>query len=264
MVASQSQDGRSMSFALDPALSRVASFIGADGTATVNHYTGNSDSPAWAQTAAGWTRNLAGVDGGLAATVDQGGNVTVQLANLHGDIVATVGDDPAAVGPDTYSESTEYGQPRDPVSAPDTYGWLGGKQRSTNSLAGLALMGVRLYNPATGRFLSVDPIPGGNPNAYTYPVDPINGYDLDGQWGWHMPKIIKKALHKVQGAAKLLTDSTLGKLGATACSYAWGVVGTACGTVYATAYAVQGRWKDAAVSAVQIGVSEGVSKGSQN
>jgi hypothetical protein len=45
-------------------------------------------------------------------------------------------------------------------------------------------MGVRLYNPATGRFLTVDPVVGGNPNAYTYPVDPVNMYDLDGRWGF--------------------------------------------------------------------------------
>jgi hypothetical protein len=42
-------------------------------------------------------------------------------------------------------------------------------------------MGVRLYNPATGRFLSVDPIPGGNANAYIYTTNPINGYDLSGK-----------------------------------------------------------------------------------
>jgi hypothetical protein len=41
-------------------------------------------------------------------------------------------------------------------------------------------MGVRLYAPLLGRFLQTDPIYGGNPNTYTYPVDPINGYDLDG------------------------------------------------------------------------------------
>jgi hypothetical protein len=43
-------------------------------------------------------------------------------------------------------------------------------------------MGVRLYNPTTGRFLTTDPIPGGNENAYNYPNDPINLFDLDGKW----------------------------------------------------------------------------------
>ncbi|HEU5008957.1 MAG TPA: RHS repeat-associated core domain-containing protein, partial [Jatrophihabitantaceae bacterium] len=98
-----------------------------------------------------------------------------------GDIVATAADDPAATGIASYSETTEYGTPRDSASASDSYGWLGSKQRSTDDLAGLTLMGVRLYNPVTGRFLSVDPVPGGNANAYAYPVDPISGYDFDGR-----------------------------------------------------------------------------------
>ncbi len=42
-------------------------------------------------------------------------------------------------------------------------------------------MGVRLYNPGTGRFLTVDPVPGGGANAYAYPTDPVNAFDLDGQ-----------------------------------------------------------------------------------
>lgn len=43
-------------------------------------------------------------------------------------------------------------------------------------------MGVRLYNPATGRFLSVDPVYGGSCNAYEYTcADSINASDLDGR-----------------------------------------------------------------------------------
>jgi RHS repeat-associated protein len=71
-----------------------------------------------------------------------------------------------------------------PGSAEDRYGWVGGKRRSTDDLGGLVLMGVRLYNPATGRFLSMDPVPGGNANAYTYPLNPIDQSDLSGQF-WH-------------------------------------------------------------------------------
>jgi large repetitive protein len=61
------------------------------------------------------------------------------------------------------------------------YGWLGTKQRSTTTdTAGLTLMGDRLYNPVTGTFTSTDPEPGGNTTTYTYPQDPINGFDLQG------------------------------------------------------------------------------------
>jgi len=193
MVATQTEGGQSMSFTLDPMGSRIAAFTGVDGTVTTNYYVDGGGSPAWAQTGGAWTRNLIGIDGGLAGTEDQDGTVTLQLANPHGDIVATVADDPTTVGPDSHSESTEYGQPRDPASAADTYGWHGAVRLSTNSLAGLALTGVRLYSPSTGRFLTADPIVGGNPNAYTYPVNPIDSYDVSGQcgfWGvpWHKCK----------------------------------------------------------------------------
>jgi RHS repeat-associated protein len=87
-------------------------------------------------------------------------------------------------------ESSEYGLPRSAANAYSTYGWLGGKQRSVNILAGLTLMGVRLYDPSTGRFQSVDPVADGNDNAYIYPDDPVNDSDTDGRCGyrgvpWH-------------------------------------------------------------------------------
>ncbi|WP_406182371.1 RHS repeat-associated core domain-containing protein [Streptomyces canus] len=73
-----------------------------------------------------------------------------------------------------------------PGTDPARYGWLGGKQRSSETPNGVTLMGVRLYDPPTGRFLSVDPVPGGNANAYEYcNGDPLNRYDLDGKFGWH-------------------------------------------------------------------------------
>jgi RHS repeat-associated protein len=102
---------------------------------------------------------------------------------MHGDIVATAADTTTATSVSSYFESTEYGAPRTPAATPDTYGWLGAKQRSTNDLAGLTIMGVRLYNPATGRFLSIDPVPGGNDSAYVYVTNPIDQNDLNGQWG---------------------------------------------------------------------------------
>jgi len=42
-------------------------------------------------------------------------------------------------------------------------------------------MGVRPYEPALGRFLSVDPVDGGSATAYDYAdQDPVNEYDLEG------------------------------------------------------------------------------------
>lgn len=184
MVAKQTQGAASRTFTLDPRLDRVASV--SDGTTTtVNHYSSGGDSPCWTSAGAGWARNVSGPDGALVGVQSSAGTVSLQLANLHGDVAATVNDDPAATAPSTQSVYLEFGQPKVPASGPDVCGWLGTHQRSVQPLAGLILMGVRLCNPTTARFLSTDPIPGGNANPYTYPTNPTSKFDLNGQcWSW--------------------------------------------------------------------------------
>jgi RHS repeat-associated protein len=79
--------------------------------------------------------------------------------------------------------------------SPGTYGWLGCDQISSDALGGQLLMGVRAYNPNSGRFSQVDPIAGGSANAYDYSAqDPVNNTDLDGEYwatasveNWHTP-----------------------------------------------------------------------------
>lgn len=192
LVASQAQGGSTVTFSLDPAQNRFAA--SSDGTTTTtNHFADGGDSPAWTSTgSASWSRNLLGIGGDLAGTVDQAGAVVLNAVNLHGDIVATMPDTTTATGVSTYFETTEYGVPRNPAVQPDSYGWLGGKRRSGNDLGGLTLMGVRLYNPGTGRFLSVDPVPGGTDNPYVYVLNPTDQYDLNGQW-WSRRKVWRGA-----------------------------------------------------------------------
>ncbi|MEU1091572.1 DNRLRE domain-containing protein, partial [Streptomyces sp. NPDC005892] len=150
-------------------------------TATkTNHYDSDTDSPRWIteDTSGNLTRNIDSPTGDLAATSTKTGGTVLQLANLHGDIALQLPLDTTTAP--TVLDTDEYGNPR-PGQQPTRYGWLGAKTRSTETLTGLTLMGVRLYNPTTGRFLSTDPVPGGNANAYTYPLDPINQYDLNGK-----------------------------------------------------------------------------------
>ncbi|MBB6557114.1 DNRLRE domain-containing protein [Nonomuraea rubra] len=185
-VASVTQNGATTAYTRDP-IGRIKSAItngdGKQGTVT-NHYSGLEDSPAWIGEADGtWSRNIVGLEG-LGAIQNSNGAVVLQLANLHGDIVSTVSNATTSVGIDGYVESTEYGASRDTTSDSNPrYGWLGSKQRAGDVPGGLVLMGLRLYNPLTGRFLQEDPVFGGSANAYDYcNADPIGQLDLNGTY----------------------------------------------------------------------------------
>lgn len=208
----------SKSFTLDPGsrLSEVASSVdGAELLKSSNHYANDTDSPAWvgiqsrpdaaSAWASSWTRNVLGPDGDLVLSQPSSGVATVQIANLHGDLVAQLPNVPgAAESMDSWSESTEFGVARKAASASaGSYGWLGTMRRATDSVGGLVLMGARLYNPTTGRFLSRDAVAGANDNSYVYPADPVNQFDTSGEgWFSKIKKKAKKAGKKIKKSLK--------------------------------------------------------------
>ncbi|MEU6774585.1 DNRLRE domain-containing protein [Streptomyces sp. NPDC046759] len=153
--------------------------------AKVNHYGADGDSPDWIKedTTGTITRNVQGTGGDLDATTNATGNTVLQLTDIHGDVTVQLPLDISK--PVVASAYDEYGN-TEAGTAATRYGWLGGKQRSSETVTGATLMGVRLYDPTAGRFLSTDPVPGGSANAYDYcNGDPINHYDLDGRSWWH-------------------------------------------------------------------------------
>jgi RHS repeat-associated protein len=237
LVAGQQLGDTRQNWTLDPALrprgfttSTFVSGAWTNASSKLNHYGDDSDEPRWIveDTSLGsLTRNVSGPDSDLVATTSATGDVRLQVTNLHGDVALTI--DTGLTSPEAYAYD-EFGIPAGQASD-RRYGWLGGKQRSSEALGDIMLMGVRLYSPSLGRFLQVDPEPGGNSNAYDYcSGDPVNCTDLDGKWGWGS---IKKALNKV----------------ATVASYASmipGPIGTIAGVVSAVAYVATGNWKEAA------------------
>ncbi|WP_369030600.1 DNRLRE domain-containing protein [Streptomyces adonidis] len=192
LVRQQTSGTNRQTWTLDAA-DRLASWTtetqATDGTwsqtaAKTNHYGGDSDSPDWVQeTASTVTRNVQGTDGDLDAVTSATGDTVLQLTDIHGDVTVQLPLDtaqsPTALAYDEYGNA-------EPNSATARYGWLGGKERSSETVTGATLMGVRLYDPTTGRFLQVDPVPGGSANAYDYgAADPVDHLDLDGRWWGH-------------------------------------------------------------------------------
>jgi RHS repeat-associated protein len=154
----------------------------------VNHYGSNGDSPDWIQedTAGTITRNVQGPSGDLDATASAAGGTVLDLTDIHGDLSVQLPLD--ITMPVVAFAYDEFGGPESGTTA-TRYGWLGSMQRSGETPTGAILMGVRVYDQALGRFLSVDPVPGGSSNAYEYasqsPVsfaDPAGTYKVS--WGW--------------------------------------------------------------------------------
>lgn len=247
-IHTETQNGQTTTDNLDATGRVLTQTTGPTGGATTSTitdgYSGSSDSPGWETTTTGTTSAtesyVSGLGGDLAATLaTAGGKAVAQLAvnDPHGDCVSQItlpasGD---AGGLDDWTTTDEYGNPvgtaatkagataTNPGGTTATdgtggegYGWNGAKTRPTQT-TGLILMGARLYNPATGMFTAVDPVYGGNTTPYTYPQDPINGYDLNGQWGWH------SVWHAVTTVAKVAWNT---------CGYVPGVVGTVCSAAH--------------------------------
>jgi hypothetical protein len=107
----QTQNGQTIVYNLDP-VGRVRERVrsGSSSSDQIDHYADGSDSPAWTSSGSSWTRNIESLDGAVAATQDNNGTITMQFANLHGDIVGTAPN--SQTGAPALAQNTdEFGRP---------------------------------------------------------------------------------------------------------------------------------------------------------
>jgi RHS repeat-associated protein len=111
--------------------------------------------------------------------------VSLELTDLHGDVMATVNPAADAAPSATYSYS-EFGATETGSATPGEYGYLGGSERSDSAIGGTILMGVRGYSVNDGRFDETDAVSGSSANSYDYcNQNPIICTDLGGRFpGW--------------------------------------------------------------------------------
>jgi len=181
-VYTQKQNGETLTYLYDPAGRTMETASAGKTTAKViSHYAGPGEAPAWTSEGSGnWTRNIAGLEGALAATQKNGQQPVLQLHDLSGNVVATASLSESETKLLSTYNSTEFGVPQ-PGTTPPAHAWLGafGLATEPSMGAGVATQGGASYVPQLARAVQTAPVvpPGAFPNGapgteYTAAVSP--------------------------------------------------------------------------------------------
>jgi streptogramin lyase len=177
-IATQTQGGVTNEYKLDPEGRTREITTGA--AKTKSHYDGPGEAIAWTENAEQWIRNIPGIDGTLLATQANGATPVIQLHDLQGDVVGTIGDKAGETKLLSTYNSTEFGVPN-AGKAPPKFAWLGAFGVESSFSTGVITYGATSYVPQTGRALQSEAVepPGlsggsGSGAPYTMQEEPWN------------------------------------------------------------------------------------------
>ncbi len=155
-VYKQTQHEETSEYKLDPE-DRVLETVntGKTSSTVTDHYDGPGNSIAWTSEPGGkWERRIPGIEGALAAvqTGTAKEDVTLELHDLQGNIVATVEDSETASKLTASYNSTEFGAPNS-KGEPPKYAYQGASGLTSEGSTGRIVQDGITYVPQTGTML---------------------------------------------------------------------------------------------------------------
>jgi streptogramin lyase len=168
-VATQTQSGITNEYKLDPE-GRTRELISGT-TKTIDHYDGPGEAVAWSESPETAVRNIPGIDGTLLATQTNGGTPVLQLHDLPGDVIGTIGDKAGETKLLSSYNSSEFGVPNG--KAPPKFAYLGAFGAESSFASGVITYGATSYVPQTARALQSEAVqapglPGGSGAGAAY------------------------------------------------------------------------------------------------